>query len=97
MAQIKIPNSSTHREIGFDDFSGGLNWKDSPSLLGKTQSPLLQNVRVRDKTVSKRPGYAKLCDLSLGTGKINGLFQYKKADGTEYTLIAHGTKLFKLN
>lgn len=97
MAQIKIPHSSTLREIGFDDFSGGLNLKDSPSLLDKTQSPMLQNVRIRDKTVSKRPGYAKLCDLSLGTGKINGLFQYKKADGTEYTLIVHSDNLYKLN
>ncbi len=97
MAQIKIPHTSTHREIGFDDFSGGLNYRDNASLIANNQSPDSQNVRIRDNTVGKRPGYRKLLTTNLGEGEINGIFQYKKADGTEYTLIAHAGSLYKLN
>jgi hypothetical protein len=32
---------------------------------------------------------------SLGVGKINGIYEYKKADGTSEFLIAHTTKLYK--
>lgn len=98
MAYLKIPRiKNTTREVVYDDFSGGINYLGSPSLIKPNQSPEAQNVRIRDFSISKRSGYAPLHEISLGTGKINGLFQYKKADGEEFTLVAHGGNLFKLN
>ena len=93
--QLKMPSfQNTSRELTYSDFSGGLNLKDSPSLIGPNFSPQMQNVRVRDRTITQRPGYRKLYDTSLGVGKIMGLGTYHKSDGTDYRLIAHGTKLY---
>lgn len=95
MAQLKIPRfQNTTKELIYQDFSGGLNYKDNPSLIKLNQSPEMQNVRIRDGTVGKRPGYSRLYQTTLGTEKINGLFQYKKANGTSYRLIAWGTSLY---
>lgn len=93
LKQLKKRVNTTHT-IVYADFSGGLNYRDNASLIAPNQSPEMQNVRVRDGTIGKRPGYKKLYATSLGTGKINGLFQYKKANGTTYRLIAWGTSLY---
>lgn len=96
--QIKIPNfKSTARELTYDNFSSGLNYKDNPSLISPSNTPECQNVRVRDGTVGKRPGFKRLYPTSLGLGSINGLFQYKKANGDSFTLIAHDGNLFIKN
>lgn len=95
MAQIKIPKfKNSTRTLTYGDFSGGLNLRDNPSLISPSQSPEMQNCRVRDKTVGKRPGYSHLYPTSLGAGKVNGLSPYIKASGTKFRLIAHGTKLY---
>jgi len=94
--QIKIPKfPSTSRELTYSDFSGGLDYLNSPSLLAPKFSPELQNVRIRDGTVGKRPGFKRLYSTSLGIGQINGLFQYKKANSDSFNIIAHGTKLYE--
>ena len=89
--------TNTTREVLYADFSGGLNYRDNSSLIAPNQTPECQNIRVRDGTIGKRSGYKRLSVASLGTGKINGLFQYKKANGQKYTLISHGGNLFKKN
>ena len=95
MAQLKIPRfPSTMKQLLYSDFSGGLNIKENPSLIAENQTPECSNIRVRDGTVSKRPGYRRLFPTSLGTGKINGLFQYNKANGDSFRLIAHGNSLY---
>lgn len=93
LKQLKKRVNTTH-ELLYADFSGGLNYRDNPSLIALNQTPECQNVRVRDGTVGKRPGYKRLYATSLGTGKINGLFEYKKANGTTYRLLAWGTDLY---
>ena len=90
---MKFPNTS--RELTYSDFSGGLDYLNSPSLIAPKFSPELQNVRIRDGTVGKRPGFKRLYPISLGVGGINGLFQYKKANGDSYKIIAHSTKLYE--
>jgi len=92
--QQKRYRENTTRELIYNDFSAGLNYRDNPSLIAENQSPELQNVRVRDGTINKRPGYKRLYPTSLGEGKINGISPYVKADGSKYRLIAHGTKLY---
>lgn len=97
IAQLRIPKfQNTQRELLYSDFSSGLNYRDNASLIKPSQTPECQNVRVRDGTVNKRPGFKRLYANSLGTGKINGLFQYKKANGASYKLIVHGDKLYNL-
>ena len=86
--------TNTTRELTYDDFSGGLNYRDSPSLVAPNQTPKCQNVRVRDKTLTQRPGYRKLYAISLGAGSIKGLGTYHKSDGTNYRLIAHESNLY---
>ena len=85
--------TNTTRELIYDDFSGGLNYRDNPSIIAPNQTPKCQNVRVRDKTLTQRPGYKKLYATSLGVGEIKGLGTYHKSDGTDYRLIAHGNNL----
>jgi len=86
--------TNTTREITYNDFSGGLNYRDNASLIAPNQTPECQNIRVRDGTIGKRPGYKRLYATSLGTGKINGISPYIKANGTKYRLIAWGTNLY---
>jgi|GEM_PF-2106490 hypothetical protein len=95
MAQIKMSSfPNTSRQLIYQDFSGGLNYRDNPSLIVAKQTPECQNVRVRDGTIGKRPGYKRVFPASLGMGEINGLFQYIKADGTKFNIIAWGTNLY---
>ncbi|MDP4158144.1 MAG: hypothetical protein Q8911_00060 [Bacillota bacterium] len=95
MAQLKIPRfANTQRELIYSDFSSGLNYKDNPSLIKPSQSPEMQNVRIRDGTVGKRPGYKRLYPTSLGTGQVNGIGIYRKANGTTYRLICHSTNIY---
>jgi hypothetical protein len=95
MAQIAIPRfPSTARELTYADFSSGLNYLDNPSLILASQTPECQNVRIRDKTIGKRPGTKRLWPISLGPGKINGLSPYIKASGAKFRLIAWGTNLY---
>lgn len=95
MAQIAIPKfASTARELTYSDFSGGLNYFDSPSLIKSNQTPGCQDVRFRGGTISKRPGYKRLYPTSLGTGQINGIGFYKKADGSTFRVICHNTNIY---
>ena len=95
VAQLRIPKfHNTLHELIYQDFSGGLNYKDNPSLIKPSQSPEMQNVRLRDSTISKRPGYKRLYPTSLGTGQVNGIGTYRKANGTTYRLICHSTNIY---
>ena len=86
--------TNTTKELIYDDFSGGLNYRDNPSLIAPNQTPECLNIRVRDGTIGKRPGFKRLFATSLGAGKINGISPYIKANGTKYRLIAWGTNLY---
>jgi len=96
----KMPLKQNHRrtntagKITYADFSGGLNYRDNPSLIAPNQTPEAQNVRVRDGTIGKRTGYKRLYPISLGPGKINGISPYIKANGVKYRLVAHSTNLY---
>lgn len=95
MAQLKVPKfPNTLRVQSYGNFTGGVNYRDNPAMIPENQSPELQNVRIRDGTLNKRNGYRRIYQTSLGPGRINGLYNYKKADGSSILLIAHGTKLY---
>jgi hypothetical protein len=76
----------------------GMNVSGSPTEISQNQSPDMLNFCL-DVTgaLKKRTGYTRVFPTSLGTGKINGLFEYKKSDGTSIFLIAWGTDLYTQN
>jgi hypothetical protein len=58
-------------------------------------SPDALNVNLNEKgALNKRTGYARLFPTSLGVGKINGMYEFVKSDGTATFLIAWGTNLY---
>lgn len=76
----------------------GLNISGSPSRIDNNQTPDMLNMTLDEKgALNKRTGYEKVFETSLGQGKINGMYLYKKTATTEeQLLIAHGTKLYKI-
>lgn len=81
--------------ITINEFKG-INQSADSSLIDITESPDMLNFELDyERKPKKRKGYKRIIE-SLGTGNINGHFIYNKKDGTEIELIAHGTKLYKL-
>jgi len=59
-------------------------------------SPDMLNMNINEKgALNKRTGYDRVYSTSLGTGKINGMYEYTKSDGSSIFLLAHGTTLYK--
>lgn len=82
---------------------GGLNVRDEQSQIGDSQSPydtsnsrpgIINMISDGRGGIQKRKGQQRLCATSLGVGAINGLWVYKKANGTTTRLIHHTTKLY---
>ncbi|MGM7719440.1 hypothetical protein [Metabacillus sp. Hm71] len=74
----------------------GINLNSNPTIIHDSQSPDMLNMRIGSQgTLAKRTGYEKLFSTSLGTGKINGMFLFRKKDGTSIFLIAHGNTLYR--
>jgi hypothetical protein len=60
------------------------------------RSPDMLNCVLDDEgTPEMRLGFEKTFADSLGTGKILGIHEYLKSDGTKEVLIHHGTKLYR--
>lgn len=73
----------------------GMNLSVTPTQIDQSQSPEMVNFNIDERgALNKRTGYERLFQTSLGDGEINGLYEYKKTDGTSFFLIAHGTKLY---
>jgi hypothetical protein len=76
----------------------GLNVGVDATQIAYNESPNLQNVFIDDAGIpTKRSGYKKVFPVSLGAGKVNALYNYRKSDGTLVRLIHHGTKLYTWN
>ncbi len=73
----------------------GINVSVTPTQIDETQSPDMLNMALDEKgALNKRTGYKRVFPASLGSGPINGMFLYRKADGNSVFLFAHGTKLY---
>lgn len=58
-------------------------------------SPDMLNMNINEKgALNKRTGYSRIFPTSLGLGRINGMYEFIKSDGTTIFLLAHGTKLY---
>jgi hypothetical protein len=73
----------------------GVNYSVTPTQISQSQSPDMMNMQIDERgALNKRTGYTRVFPTSLGPGAINGMYTYRKKDGTEFFLIAHGTKLY---
>jgi hypothetical protein len=74
----------------------GIDVSGTSTQIDDHQSPDMLNMNIDERgSLNKRTGYERVYPTSLGVGKINGIYEYKKSDGTSEFLIAHTTKLYK--
>lgn len=81
--------------LRFTDFSGGMNDKVSPLLLGDNEAIAIQNMNMLENgTLKKRHGYTKRFASTFATGPVRGLTNYRKENGTSRLVFAADGKLF---
>lgn len=84
-------NMKTHR---IDRFKG-LNVAVDPTQIDTNESPDMLNMYVDTSgALVQRQGYKRVFPTSLGAGKIRGVYDYRKTDGTLVKLLHHDTKLY---
>lgn len=94
MAQMNIRPKIEPPLLRIEPFKG-MNLSVTPTQIDQSQSPDMLNMNIDERgALNKRTGYERVFPTSLGTGAINGLYEYRKADGTILFLLAHGTKLY---
>lgn len=70
----------------------GINLSVTPTQIDPHQASDMLNFNIDERgALNKRTGYEKAYTLD---GNINGMFNYRKSDGTAVFLIASGTKLY---
>jgi hypothetical protein len=73
----------------------GINLSVTPTQIDNSQSPDMLNVHTDERgALTKRTGYERVFPKIIGDGPINGLFSFRKINGTEKFLISHGEKLY---
>lgn len=88
-----IPETGTIPLV-IDRFAG-LNTQTTASQIADNESPDLLNITFdAEGRPDKRFGYQRVYATSLGAGKINGMFNFVKKDGTTRFLIHWGTNLY---
>lgn len=71
----------------------GMNVSGSPTQISQNESPDMLNMNVDlHGALNKRTGYERV--MNLGTGAIKGMYLYRKSNGQEIFLVAHGGKLY---
>lgn len=73
----------------------GINLSVTPTQIDQHQSSDMLNMHIDSRgSLNKRTGYERVFAISLGVGAINGMYLFRKKDGTSKFIIAHGTKLY---
>jgi hypothetical protein len=94
MAQLSF-KAETPSLLRLEPFRG-IDVSGTSTQIDDHQSPDMLNMNIDERgSLNKRTGYERVFPTSLGDGKINGIYEYKKSDGTTEFLIAHTTKLYK--
>jgi hypothetical protein len=94
MAQMSF-KAETPSLLRLEPFRG-IDVSGTSTQIDDHQSPDMLNMNIDERgSLNKRTGYERVYPTSLGVGKINGIYEYKKSDGTSEFLIAHTTKLYK--
>jgi hypothetical protein len=91
---FRVPPQPKSEIIPIKKFRG-INQNATPTQIHDSESPdMLNRVLDSKEATDTRFGYARIFATSLGAGQINGMFQFKKQDGTKYFLIHWGTGLY---
>lgn len=91
----KIPSPPPLLDI---ELFKGINLSVKETQIDQSQSPDMLNMNIDTRgSLNKRTGYIRLFETHLGEGKTNGIFQFKKEDGTKEILFAHGGSLYRLD
>lgn len=94
MARMSSLTVSEPPPLRIDKFRG-INTSVTPTQIDFNQSPDMLNYNIDERgALNKRTGYTRVFANSLGVGKINGMFEYRKKDGSTIFLFAHGTNLY---
>ncbi len=73
----------------------GINLSVTPTQIDQHQSSDMLNMHIDSRgSLNKRTGYERVFAISLGVGAVNGMYLFRKKDGTTKFIIAHGTKLY---
>lgn len=97
MAQMNRRSKPEPPLLRMEPFKG-LNLSVTPTQLDDRETPDMLNMHIDERgALNKRTGYKRIISRSLGPGPINGLFLFRKTDGTEELLFTHGTKIYKTN
>lgn len=95
ISQMDMRNDSMFKINAFR----GLNSIDTATALDDNESPDMRNMFLDErKCLRKRYGYERMFPTALGTGKINGIFQYQQLNNPNpFFIMAYGTKLYTVN
>lgn len=95
MAQLNINTPPPPPLLRVEPFKG-INLSVTPTQIDNSQAADILNMNIDERgALNKRTGYTRIFATPLGLGKINGMFEFRKKDGTVEFLFAHGTKLYK--
>lgn len=94
MANMKVKTPNSPPLLRLHDFKG-VNLSTTPTQIDMKQSPDMLNFNIDERgALNKRTGFKRIFDKTLGSGKVNGLYEFRNLGASEL-LFAHGTKLFK--
>lgn len=94
MARLMVRSTAEPPLLRIEPFRG-INLSVTPTQIDQSQSPDMLNMNIDERgALNKRTGYERVFPTSLGAGAINGMYEYRKIDGTVLFLLAHGTKLY---
>jgi hypothetical protein len=92
MAQMSMSAPKSLPLLRLEPFRG---MDVSGTQIDNHHSSDMLNFNIDDKgSLNKRTGYARVFPTSLGVGKINGIYEFVKGDGTSVFIIAWGTNLY---
>lgn len=81
--------------IVLDDFSGGLNKKDSNALLKDSEAIIRKNwVNEGKGSITKVSGHTKANSTTMGAKPVRGLFRVYQSDGTKELVAVCNGKMF---
>lgn len=94
MAQLNARQPQEPPLLRIEPFKG-INLAVTPTQIDNSQSPDMLNVHTDERgALTKRTGYERVIPNPIGESPINGMFVFKKEDGTEEFLFSHGGKLY---
>lgn len=97
MALLNISTPQTPPLLRVEPFKG-INLSVTPTQIDNSQATDMLNMNIDDRgAINKRKGFERVFETNLGPGKVNGLFEFRKQDGSTEMLFAHGSKLYRLD